>query len=67
MPGGVELRTRFWMGWHVLNKKPHKLMPDGAQIPEIAIKGLAIHNVCEFSNLASFLPQLYDEQQGKIA
>ncbi len=67
VPGGVELRTRFWMGWHVVNKKPYKLLPEGAQIPEIAIKGLAIHNVCEFSNLASFLPQLYQEQQGKIA
>jgi phloretin hydrolase len=67
VPGGVELRTRFWMGWHVMNKKPYKLMPDGASLPEIAIKGLATHNVCEFSNLASFLPQLYEEQKGKIA
>ena len=65
--GGVELRTRFWLGWHVMNKKPWKLIPDVASIPEVAIKGLAVHNVCEFSNLASFLPQLYEEQQGKIA
>ncbi len=67
IPGGVELRTRFWMGWNVLNKKPVKLIPDVVRIPEIAIRGLATHNVHEFSNLASFLPQLYADQKGIVA
>ncbi len=66
IPGGVELRTRFWMGWHILNRKAWKLLPEPVRIPEIAIKGLATHNVCEFSNLASFLPELYEEQKGEV-
>jgi hypothetical protein len=29
--------------------------------------GLAIHNVLEFSNLRSFLPQIYQEEHDKAA
>lgn len=62
--GGIEFRTRFWMGYHILDKKPHYCLPKIAKIPEIAAKGLARHNVVEFTNLRSFLPQIYNEQSG---
>src|ERR1017187_9826137 len=64
--GGIEYRTRFWMGYHILNRKPWFLLPGGVRIPEFVPRGLAIHNVCEYTNLGSFLPQLYEEQNGVI-
>lgn len=59
---GIEFRTRFWMGYHILDKKPHYCLPKIAKIPPMVAKGLAIHNVLEYSNLRSFLPQIYAEQ-----
>ena len=66
IPGGIEYRTRFWLGYHILNKKPFWLLPKGARIPDFVPRGLAIHNVHEYANLAAFLPQLYEEQKGMI-
>jgi len=66
IPEGVEFRTRFWMGYHILDKKPYYCLPKIAKIPEIVAKGLAMHNVMEYSNLASFLPEIYEEQKGTI-
>ncbi|MBX4262652.1 hydrolase [Clostridium estertheticum] len=66
IPGGVEFRSRFWLGYHMVDKKPVKLIPDGIQIPIQVAMGLAFHNVQEFSNLASILPSLYEEMEGKI-
>ena len=63
---GVESRTRFWMGYHMIDGKPVKLLPDGVSIPEAAPRGLAMHNVMEYTNLAAFLPEIYREMEGKI-
>ena len=67
IPGGLEQRTRFWMGYRVHNSKPELTLPPGAKVPEAAIHGLAIHNVLEYTNLAVFLPQIYGEMKGVIA
>lgn len=67
IPGGIEYRSRFWMGYHILNRKPFFLLPRGVRLPEFVPRGLAIHNVHEYANLASFLPQLYREQGGAIS
>jgi hypothetical protein len=67
IPGGIEFRTRFWMGYHILDKKPHFLLPAGVRIPDFVPRGLAIHNVYEYANLASFLREIYEEQKGAIA
>jgi len=66
VPGGVESRTRFWMGYHIMGKKPIKLLPDEIKIPVQAPMGLAFHNVEEYSNLAAILPDLYREMEGRI-
>jgi hypothetical protein len=66
--GGVEMRSRFWMarrpeamagGWGVLASlmridaiKQHLLKPDAA-------RGMAFHCAQEYSQLASFLPELH--------
>lgn len=65
-PGGVEFRTRFWMGYQMVDGKPVKKLPGFIKVPIEAAKGLAYHNVEEFSNLAAFLPKLYAEMEGKI-
>jgi hypothetical protein len=67
IPGGVEYWTRFWMGYHILNKKPYFLLPHGVRIPDVVPRGLAIHNVYEYANLASFLPEIYRERKGTAA
>lgn len=64
--GGVESRTRFWMGYNIIDKKLCKLLPDGIQMPIQAPMGLAFHNVEEYSNLAEILPNLYSEMNGEI-
>lgn len=64
--GGVESRSRFWLGYHMIDQKPHKLLPEGIQIPIQAPMGLAFHNVEEYSNLATILPSLYKDMGGKV-
>lgn len=61
--GGVEFRSRFWMGYHIIDGKPVKLMPDGMKLPEIAPKSLIAHNVKEYTNLAAILPKVYAEEK----
>ena len=58
---GVELRTRFWMGYSVIGGKPVKVIPDGMQFPLIPVQALLAHNIKEFTNLAAILPGLYEE------
>ena len=59
--GGCELRSRFWMGYHVVNGKPEKFLPDGFRIPLDGVKSLLMHNIKEFTHLASILPEVYAE------
>ncbi len=61
--GGVELRTRFWMGWTVRNKIAYKVLPDGVRMPEEPLKALALHNIKEFTNLAALLPRIFPEER----
>lgn len=63
---GVEMRTRFWMGWHVIDKKPVCLLPEGVRIPQEAGIALLKHNIEEYTNLAHLLPTLYKEMGGTI-
>lgn len=46
--GGVELRSRFWF-------------PPEARMPMVVLRGLNLHNLEEYSNLAAILPSLYKE------
>lgn len=61
---GVEFRTRFWLGYALKDGKPVKTLPDGMKISETVAKGLAYHNVVEYTNLAQILPDLYKEYGG---
>lgn len=66
IPGGVEMRTRFWMGMKIIDKKPMHMLPEGVRLPEFVPMGLAMHNVLEYANLAAILPEIYEEQKGLL-
>lgn len=60
---GVELRTRYWFGWKVVDGKPQR---DPSSMPdETLIRNFSIHNATEYPHLASFLPQLFAEESWK--
>jgi len=61
--GGIEYRSRFWMGYNLVDRVPRLMLPPGGSFPEAAVAGLFIHCIEEFGNLRSFLPQLYAEQK----
>ena len=58
---GIESRTRFWLGYRIVQGKMVKVLPPGVQVPPFVPMGLALHNVEEFSHLASILPKIYEE------
>jgi hypothetical protein len=66
VPGGIEVRNRFWIGYQIVDRKPVLALPEGMRIPEEAVRGLFLHDVQEFANLAAILPRLYWEQEGKV-
>ena len=59
--GGSELRSRFWMGYSIIDGKPKKVLPDGIRLPLDGVKALLMHNIKEFTHLASILPEVYAE------
>ena len=68
VPGGVEYRSRYWLKYTLKNNKPVKSsfpLPDRDQLYYMA-RCNCIHSLTEYNNLASILPQLYDEMGGKI-
>ena len=56
VPGGIEFRTRFWLGYTIRERVPVLLVPPGVSVPLEATCGLARHNVEEYSNLRVLLP-----------
>jgi hypothetical protein len=65
IPGGIELRSRFWIGWNIVDRKAVRV---GREVPAEAIagitKGLAYHCPKEYYNLAAILPRVYAENSG---
>jgi hypothetical protein len=62
MPGGLELRSRFWIGWAITDKQPVRV---GQGIPAAEFAGLAqglvYHCPKEYYNLAAILPGVFKE------
>ena len=63
---GVMFCSRFWIGMGVVNGKIVKTLPEGISVPESVPRGLFAHNIKEFSNLASILPEVYKENKGAL-
>lgn len=56
--GGIELRSRFWPGWNVIDQNPVRVAD---QIPFALVKGIAYHCAKEYTNLAAILSKVYEE------
>lgn len=63
--GGVEVRTKCWIGWTVRYGKDYKQLPDGFFMPPVFAMGVFLQNIKEWTNLAAILPQLYAEEHGE--
>lgn len=61
--GGVEVKTRYWLGWTVRYGKDYKELPEGFRIPPMGPMALLLQNMKEWTNLAAILPQLYLEEK----
>ena len=57
--GGIELRTRFWFGYQMIDGKPVKILPDGIRMDPGVAKGLAHHAIEEYTRLSHLLPKVY--------
>jgi hypothetical protein len=66
--GGVELRSRFWLGWNVDLKshEPVRLIPENAKIDAEIAKRLGLHSIKEMTNLAKILPSVYRENKNRF-
>lgn len=58
---GVRLRSRFWIGYALTDGEFRRILPEGVRVPDAVPKGLFAHNIKEFTNLASLLPELWQE------
>ena len=63
---GVMLCSRFWIGFADIDGKIIKTLPEGAKIPIEVPRGLYAHNIKEFTNLASILPEVYAENKNNF-
>lgn len=66
--GGVEYRSRYWLNYTLKNGKIRKSslpLPNRKMTYHMA-RCNCLHSLTEYNNLASILPQLYREMQGKI-
>lgn len=64
---GIELRSRFWLGWHIIGGRPVRILPEQEQTPIEKPKFLLAHNMKEFQNLADLLPRIYPEEKDNWA
>lgn len=64
--GGVELRTRFWIGWNVIDGKDLKVLQDGHRISEEVLMNLLLNDMKEYAYLANILPQIFAEKKEKF-
>jgi phloretin hydrolase len=58
--GGVELRSRFWIGHNIVDGKPVRTIP---HVPIEIAMGLYNHAIKEYTNLGVLLPKVYAEEK----
>ena len=64
--GGVEFRSRYWIWQTMKAGRPVKVkLPMPYKMMDMA-RNNCLHSLTEYNNLASFLPELYQEMGGKI-
>ena len=61
---GVELRSRYWQGYRVVD---HKLVKDTTIPAKLEdVRNNCMHNMREYPHLGRFLPKLYAEEGWKL-
>ena len=60
---GIILSSRFWVGYGLVDEKIICTLPENIKIPIEVPRGLFAHNIKEFTNLASILPEVYEENK----
>ncbi len=60
---GCELRSRFWMGYNIINGEAQYLMPGGMEFPIEMAHQLLGHNFNEYTNLSEILASVYAEEK----
>ena len=60
---GVILSSRFWVGYSLVDEEIIFSLPSGAKVPVEVSRGLFAHNIKEFTNLASILPEVYADNK----
>jgi phloretin hydrolase len=67
--GGVEYRSRYWLGYTMKNGTPVRVKRfiyfKPFKMRDLA-RNMCMHSLLEYNNLASFLPKLYEEMDGII-
>jgi phloretin hydrolase len=64
--GGVEYRSRYWLGYTMRDGRPRRVKrPLPYRMSDLA-RNNCLHSLTEYNNLASLLPQLYEEIGGRI-
>ena len=58
---GILFRSRFWIGYALVEGEYRKILPESARVPDMVPHGLFAHNIKEFTNLVSPLPELCKE------
>ncbi len=60
---GVEVRSRYWMGWSVRYGRDYKELQDDLRMPPMMPMGVMLQNMTEWAHLAAILPELYSEEK----
>lgn len=63
IPGGIELRSRFWIGYGLVDGQAGQAGARRRVRPGGGTHGLFAHNLKEFGHLAAILPQVYAENK----
>ena len=67
VPGGSELRSRFWFGWDFDGDgRPVRVLPGYAEVKIEPMRVLLRHTAKEFANLAAILPELFREEKDRF-
>jgi len=61
--GGVELFSRFWGGYQIINGEVIRAAPQDEDTSSFIAMKLLQHNIKEFNHLATFLPEIYAEEK----
>lgn len=66
--GGVELRSRFWIGWNIDLKtmQPRNTLKDGEKIDIEFPHKLGLHSIKEMTQLAAILPDVFAHEKDQF-